>query len=428
MTKTVRAGSDREIPHVLIKKDESGGVAILFALALLMLASVVGLAIDFSRGSRAHARLQAIADAVTLAGVKGMRQSPEFARQQAESVVSSQNVDELTGITTDIVIDDVKHEVHTVLTADLPTTFQRLMNVQNMRLRAESKGKREFNFMDVHIVLDVSDSMELAATPDEMIRLKALTKPYIDQAVANGAPQVLAAENGCAFACHENPGWLPAGVTFLSIARANNVLLRSDVMIAAAQLMTDSLLVPPSNDTGTTTIRVGAFAISEEAEKLSDPSTDVNSVKASFSTSTILHRDTLFDITLPEVLTMVGPNGDGSSQATPKKVVVIATDGVYGGNNTPGASDRPLDPALCQSFKDQGIQVAVINIEYINDQASPVTQSRIGAIHPDILPNLQECASSSNLYLDASSADSIRAAFYEMANRVRDMSQMRLTQ
>jgi Flp pilus assembly protein TadG len=51
------------------RRDRRGNVAVIFAIALLPLLAFVGVAIDYSMASRARAKLQAAADAASVAAL-----------------------------------------------------------------------------------------------------------------------------------------------------------------------------------------------------------------------------------------------------------------------------------------------------------------------------------------------------------------------
>ncbi|MEO0730569.1 MAG: pilus assembly protein TadG-related protein, partial [Pseudomonadota bacterium] len=55
------------------RRDERGVVAILFAMMLVGVMLIVGLAVDVGRATRATTRIDAALDSAALAGAKGIR-------------------------------------------------------------------------------------------------------------------------------------------------------------------------------------------------------------------------------------------------------------------------------------------------------------------------------------------------------------------
>jgi hypothetical protein len=195
-------------------------------------------------------------------------------------------------------------------------------------------------------------------------------------------------------------------------------LLRWDVLLDAARAMSSTLLTQAQSSSKN--IRVGAFAFSETVEKLSDPTDNISAIQAAFLSSTLMRRDTLFPTALREIKSRIGVSGNGYSAASPRRMVVIASDGVQGGNETGVIPDGQFDKAVCDEIKAMGIDIAIIEVKYLQDGLSPATEARMGPLYPVISPTLQDCASGPDFYLQADNASQIQAAFTTMARRIID--------
>jgi Flp pilus assembly protein TadG len=57
----------------LLRKDQRGGVALIFALSLPTLLGMVGLALDYANLNLQHTKIKNIADAAALAGAREFR-------------------------------------------------------------------------------------------------------------------------------------------------------------------------------------------------------------------------------------------------------------------------------------------------------------------------------------------------------------------
>ena len=68
--KTTLLGAKAITRFRTLKDDESGNVAIIFALALLPLVGFVGVSVDYSHGNAVKASMQAAVDAIALNLVK----------------------------------------------------------------------------------------------------------------------------------------------------------------------------------------------------------------------------------------------------------------------------------------------------------------------------------------------------------------------
>jgi hypothetical protein len=186
--------------------------------------------------------------------------------------------------------------------------------------------------------------------------------------------------------------------------------------------------------------------------------------RSSGLTSDTSEAATYFDITLSQLANIVGSAGDGSSAALPRKLVLIATDGVQsqrewvlssaGGARTPlptwqlPAAVTPLNPAWCKIFKDKGVDVGVLYTQYLpmtwdwgynatvgSSMSSSAFTSLWGGTIDSSLSNqtrqayipvaLQNCASSPDLFMSANTPAEIAAGVSEITQRY--LSATRLT-
>jgi len=149
-----------------------------------------------------------------------------------------------------------------------------------------------------------------------------------------------------------------------------------------------------------------------------------------------------FATSLAQLTNVEGTSGDGTSSATPKKVVILITDGLfdietgYGGNNlasptysypstvsfNPTSGDplgkntwakftAPLSSSLCTALKNNGVQVGVIYVTYVPNPGEVNYNAVVAQNAPQasLQSNLQACASSPSMYYNASSLTDLRS-------------------
>lgn len=163
-----------------------------------------------------------------------------------------------------------------------------------------------------------------------------------------------------------------------------------------------------------------------------------------------------FQAALKALKTQVGTAGDGSSAASPLKLVLLLTDGVQSKRDwvTTGASNwgkvTPLNPDWCAYLKENKATVAVLYTEYLaipadwgyNATVAKTMNSsdwkstwggtlRSGVSgttsRQDYIPiALQDCASSPDLFVSASSEDQITKGLSALF--IQYLTSVRLTQ
>jgi Flp pilus assembly protein TadG len=395
----------------------------IFAGAIFAFMGCFALSVDYARLSAAQTSLQNMTDSAALAAASTAGVSQTKAIQQAYNAFDSQKAKHAISTTRNVVFSTDGIAVTATATAKVEMVFGKVLGTSVMTVSAKSEALQEKGYLDVYQLLDFSSSMGLAATPAEMTRLKGLTKPYTDAAAtANpGSWGYLTAENGCAFACHTRDGWEPAGKTALDIARANNVLLRWDVMNTAATLMTKDLLDSNSAPGAKSIIRVGISTFGDTVQNTILPTDSIANPAYTLSNPALLQQNTSLNTAIQTFGTSLGTSGTGASAASPQKVLVIATDGVQTLDRSKPLH-QTIDPAVCSAIKAKGITIAVINVKYVRDIASPVFTGRVQPMYDQIEPAMIACASSADLYLTASDATGIKAAFQQMADKISMIS------
>jgi Flp pilus assembly protein TadG len=185
--------------------DKRANTAIIFALASLPLISAVGCAVDYSMASMVKTKLQAAADAATLATVSnnspvvttakamsgsgtvsgGSTYAQNFFNTETASfsgVTSSGTVTKSgMGVTANVTFSD-----------QVPTFFMGVMGYKNITVSGSSTASFTLpTYIDFYLMLDVSGSMSFPSTTSEQERLIAVNPDNLGEY-----------PGGCQFACH----------------------------------------------------------------------------------------------------------------------------------------------------------------------------------------------------------------------------------
>ena len=191
--------------------DKHGNVAVITALAMLPMVAAVGCAIDYTSASMIKTKLQAAADAASLASVS--LNSSVIATAKAMSgngtvsggstfatnffnanLTSAPETTGYTNLTPTATVTRTSTTVTAVVsfTAQVPTYFMGLVGFKNIALSGTSSASYTLpTYIDFYLMLDVSGSMSFPATSGEQQRLQAVNPDNYSQY-----------PNGCTFACH----------------------------------------------------------------------------------------------------------------------------------------------------------------------------------------------------------------------------------
>jgi Flp pilus assembly protein TadG len=190
-----------------------GNVAVITALAVLPMVAAMGCAVDYSMATMVKTKLQAAADAASLATVSinssvvttaknmpgngtvtggstfatnyfsaNLAQAPETNGYTQTSLTPTATVTR-TGTTITATVS---------FTAQVPTYFMGIMGYKNIALSGTSTASYTFpTYINFYLMLDVSGSMSFPATTAEQERLQAVNPDNYSLY-----------PNGCTFACH----------------------------------------------------------------------------------------------------------------------------------------------------------------------------------------------------------------------------------
>lgn len=456
----------RACVHPLLSQ-RAGNVAMSFALLAVPICIAIGASVDYVRAYNTQARMQADLDAALITAIKEVDDLDEksikadiveWFTAQADTKDASYTIS-----TASITVSKVDRTVKAVVRGTVPTTFMGLANIKQVNVAATSSvAGPATSYLNVYLVLDKSASMLLPST--------------------KAGQDALIAKTGCTFACHEVEGgpWTVSGVSYnthYKAAKAMGVQLRADVAVTAAkEVLTMIDLADPSH----TRIKIGLYKVGTSATQVLAPTTSTTTALSTLTNdakglnSATSETTSAFDVSIPALSKLIGSAGDGTTANTPLKLVLLLTDGVQSkrdwvvdnpsntwdcvstvsGNcikfNSKFFPDQdmvqPLGPSLCNEMKNADVTVGVLYTEYLsipldwgyNGTVGDTMKSssfngslRSGVsktiARRDYIPYaLEDCATSSDMFLSASDADEIEEGLSTLFEQY--LGSVRLTQ
>lgn len=194
-----------------LRSNTRGNVAVITALACLPMIAAVGCVVDYTTASMIKTKLQAAADAASLASISN--NSPLIATAKnmtgagavsgastfvqnffnANLATAPQDVGYTNLSATGNVTKSGNKLTSTVnFTATVPTTFMGVAGFKTIKVAGSSTANYDLpSYIDFYLLLDVSGSMSFPSTAAEQARLQAVNPDDISLY-----------PSGCTFACH----------------------------------------------------------------------------------------------------------------------------------------------------------------------------------------------------------------------------------
>ncbi|MBE7217357.1 MAG: hypothetical protein INR64_02695 [Caulobacteraceae bacterium] len=320
-----------------------------------------------------------------------------------------------------------------------PTFFAGVVGISSIPLSSQIKASANpITYIDYYILVDVSQSMGIAATQTDMNNMW-------NWGLSHGAGAF--GEPSCVFACHiKRPEQALNPQTNEQIARSANppVTLRLDSAIQAIQ----NIIAQAQVQAGTNkNIRFAIYTINgdplhpgEKYKPVAALSSDYSNLMTAAATidlgsSTDPYADTNFTDSLSAFSSNELPatNGSGASAVSPQRYVFLITDGLTDNGNLLAcialynSCTKPINPSDCANIKSKtqglGIIYTVYNPIYQNNDkkqglepvvfkplvAPFLTIDKNGNVTDDqMADNLQLC--SSGLYFPAADGPAIDVA------------------
>lgn len=392
-------------------RDRKANVAVIFALMMVPTIYLLGMALDYTQAQRRQNQLDAAADAAAIAAVRPAmltETSADVVKATAAAVFAAKAaLPGLTAVPTPtITVDDsgLQRTITVSYVAQSINNFPSVLGSPSWQVQGSSKAQASSApNMNFYLLLDDSPSMAIAATQTD-----------IDNLIAKTSGQPSGSKN-CAFACHEKHPNLDSGANSstkdnLSIAVANNVTLRIDLVVnAVKQLLAGPWSCLQAGVSGgvmqcmsainNTTYKAAIYTFDynlNTVQTLTSPSTAGTQI-SNIQLLTVDHQNcvttsvcnTDFGTDISGALTSLNnimPNpGSGTNQSgdTPQEVIFLVTDGVEDkliaktASCDPNATyplptagtqvrcQQPLNTAICDTIKAKKVRIAILYTEYL---------------------------------------------------------------
>lgn len=270
-----------------------------------------------------------------------------------------------------------QNEVTMLVAGQVPTTLMKVAGIEFIPVAATASSRLVSPQIDVHILVDVSGSMNIPDSPAEIARFSALFKPY-------------GGGTNCSFACHVpgdpvngEPGTFN-GQTGFQIARANDVYLREDRVRDSLVAMIDDL----SRSQNASSIQLALYKFEWGPVTQMELANDfAQAIKAAR-----LIENNSGGTQGANTLRLLGAALDEAG-SDHKRIVVLITDGVDQDMDTGGPGR--LDVAACSELKAKGVDIMVLNMDYPDPDDLEGSPEKIAEFTPSIEaapPLLESCA------------------------------------
>ncbi|MEO1305931.1 MAG: vWA domain-containing protein [Pseudomonadota bacterium] len=422
-------------------QDISGQTAVLFALALMPIFAIVGLAVDSARLISAEQHLQRAIDAAALAGAKDARGSLDETDPIKELVerVFFANLEtshsDLACESPNIDIDMTTNTARVSSECNLPTIFGRTISgQQTMKIAERAEAQASFTELEVVLMMDISESME----GQSLIDTKAAANDLIIKLMGTGVSD------------HVRISVVPYGTTINAGIYGNKAMGRADLDDTfgdgidtvcmtdrtGPEAMTDA---PPrmgqwlsdNTDPAFTCHGPPILPLSDNAVTVSDT---INALASDPDAKTAGHLALAWSwYALSPDWHSIWPSTARPAEyhdADTKKVVVLMTDGTFNAYWVGTTLDEMfgiphrLAREFCQSMKDEGILVYSVGFGLdppLIDTSMTAAEIE-AALAWDSSTTLSECASAPELVFLPETGDDLRDVYNEIATGLKGIA------
>lgn len=410
------------------KKNEDGGVAIIFGLTALIAFATTGLAIDVGRTIHAERKISAAVDAAALAAAKALSDgaSEDRARQVVddffrENMKGSGQYAEFSGF--NVTIDAAKNAVTIDLDASVKTLIGGVAGVERINFPKSATALYDTKDIEIGLQLDVTGSM------NERNKLASLKDAV---AGTGGLFDIMLSSSSTTTKIRIGLAPYAAGVNAGDYARAVSGNRATDGCVYERRNLADQdTELPP---TGALALKARSDLSNEQAcpsgAKVMPLSSDrdglrreVNRWSANGSTAGHLGTAWAWYLVSPE-WSAVWPDSarpanynDGKTE----KYAILMTDGIYNtvggvnGGDVSTTATRSAQMAIetCTAMKDKGIIVYTVGFEAPNS-AKTTLQSCASHYNP-------KDTASPKRFFDAKDGAALKDAFRAIADEIKSL-------
>ena len=425
----------------VLLKDKIGNFSIVTAAILPLLLGFAGMSVDFTSAAMARNNLQNAADAAAVGAVA--ERSP--AVLEAMTMAADGDVDlgktdalklfhgqikstegvQIVSVSAKIVKTGNNLKAVITYVARIPTSILQVIGKSYIEVSGTAEAAYDTQiFRDFYLLLDNTPSMGVAATPADVDKMVQKTS------------------DKCAFACHINNDGVENSSDYYHLAKKLGVTIRIDVVAKATAALMDTA----TNQRNTSDqYRMAIYTFGQKAEdtkllEVSPLSMDLSQAKTKASAIELMtipkqgynnDQQTSFDTALTQIMDKMGKPGNGSSTASPEKVLFFVTDGVGDSykpstctkKTTNGRCQEPIDLKYCKALKDANYKIAVLYTTYLPLPTNDWYNTWISPFQSQIGTNLKSCATD-GLFFEVSPTQGISEAMSALFLKIVNMPRL----
>lgn len=395
--------------------DDRGSVAIIFALMLIVLSFMAGMALDYSRVLHTNSKLAAAADAAALAAGRALLDG-RYSNADVEALAkayfqqnlanSGDSFGSISGLK--VTINRANATVKFDVDADVPMTLTKVMGHQNADLPVTSTVTFEQHDIELALALDTTGSMRGQKLAD----LKSASKELIDILMPDAGTSHLVRIAIAPYAASINAGPYAADVS-------NNTSTDGCVWERSGPQAFTSVAPGPGaylsaggtpNDIDPTEGTSSYSCATAEVTPLNSDKhalkTKINTLRANGFTAGHLGAAWASYLISPEWSSIwpVSSTPVAYNDTKTIKVALLMTDGIFNTSYANGTSDYQADE-ICNSMKNNDILVYAVGF-----------QAPAGA-----QDTLKACATSEDHYFKAESGEELQSAFISIAKQLSNL-------
>jgi Flp pilus assembly protein TadG len=431
--------------------DRRANVAMTFAIVSIPIIFAAGMGVDYTMAARRQTKMDAAADAASLAAVTPtmLSETTSQAQTAAQNMFNAQ-ASTIPGVSSIVLTVNVTQSVSNstvtqtavvTYTAKSATSFAGVIGQKTLNIAGTSKATAStapnINF---YVLADDSPSMAIPATTAGINSMMTATA---------SSPPSGTNEGGCAFACHESDPSAdnlgnPGGEDNYALARNLGLTLRIDNLRTAIENLASTAAATEASNSASYDMAIYTFdtnassgssgcsygspinTIATLTSNMTTASTEASNIallevynNSGLLTSTCNDSDgdTDIDDSVTGMNSIMPTPGNGTSQRgdSPQEVLFFVTDGVEDYMDSGTRTISLLNTANCTAIKNRTsskglpIRIAVLYLNYLPLPSNSFYTANVEPFQPNIGTTLQSCASP-GLYQEVTTDQDISTA------------------
>ncbi|PHR62726.1 MAG: hypothetical protein COA47_02250 [Robiginitomaculum sp.] len=168
--------------------DQNGNTAVIFALSLVAIVTVIGIGFDFSRSQGAKTSIQNAADAAALAIARDPDITPQNLQSRATDFFNANMVGHSFGVNYSITASELSEGagVSVAVSAEIDTTFSGMVGIPHFAVNTIAEVLYSTTKIELVLALDNTGSM---GSNGKIEALRSASHDLIDQLLPEGAAQ-----------------------------------------------------------------------------------------------------------------------------------------------------------------------------------------------------------------------------------------------